>query len=59
MDRLGERCGAIVADADRYKLYHPRYANLLAENDQTAAALVSPTPFRCTGAATSCCTPTT
>ncbi len=40
--RLSDRGGAIVVDADLYKPYHPQYARLQSENDQLAAALVSP-----------------
>lgn len=41
-DRLDTRGGSIIADADRYKPYHPQYAVLQHEDDQRAAALVSP-----------------
>ncbi len=40
--KLNERGGAVVVDADLYKPYHPAYGRLLEEDDQVAAALVSP-----------------
>jgi UDP-N-acetylglucosamine kinase len=40
--KLDARGGAIVVDADVYKAYHPLYRRLMAEDDQRAAALLSP-----------------
>ncbi len=39
---LNSRGDAVVVDADLYKPYHPQYPRLQSENDQLAAALVSP-----------------
>ncbi len=49
--RLEDRGGGVVVDADLYKGYHPRYATLQQEDDQAAAALVSPDSGRWMGMA--------
>jgi predicted ABC-type ATPase len=41
VDRLRERGTPIVVNSDFYKPYHPEYARLLVEDDQTAAPYTS------------------